>query len=533
MAEIRLGGGDDMADIRIGSTQVEEVRLGAELIWQSVFVEYTGPALVPQGGNVQINQFTASFAIASIDDTSYGPNLGANQQLRIDRGSFVRDGGGGTVSGTSTECDVLSPARNTIPSGNSYTAAGSSCFTVTTFNPYTGHTPYTVVETAAAEPTPSDINRTFTVRGPEGEVVEVVVPQPGAAGVDVTINVPGVGQRGVGSYNGSPFTEARPSSGRVPTSNQSVTTTGTGAAFTISGGDLRSGSPNYYESSIAFVNGITSNYPGVDYSIPQSTLSWSASDASGAGVLTPSGDQVRWTTGPWGVNDGTVSAEVRGRITVGGNTYLSSNSIPLGPTNVDVQAAGSAERTFSVDTTTRRFELGQTTSFTISYTTNTDIQASLTGVGGVPANNYGDWSINFNGQGPRSSGRSTTHPGNGSVTVTLPSSAGIARTRELSFYAGSSSTRLGVITLEAFRATCSGASWGYSGIPAGSSFVGRATYTDACGNTGQTVTYDVNTQGANLICIQNGSTPTTTVITSGAFGSSTFPIVDDTCTQTP
>ena len=455
MPEIRLGGGMDMADIRIGSTQVEEVRLGAELIWQSVFAQYSGPALVPQGGSVQVNQFTSNFPIVSIDDVTYGPNLGADQVLNISRGSFVRDGGGGGVSGTSTECDVLSPARNTIPAGNSYTAAGSSCFTVTTFNPYTGHTPYTVTEVSPAEPTPADIMRTFVVRGGDGEVVNVVVPQPGAAGNDVTVNVPGLGQRGVGVYQGSPFTEPRPSSGRVPTSNQSVTTTGTGATFTISGGELRSSSPNYYESTIAFVNGITSNYTGVNYSIPQSTLSWSASDASGAGVLTPSGDQVRWTTGPWGVNDGTVEAEVRGRITVGGNTYLSNNSIPLGPVNVNVVPAGVAERTFSADTSTRRFELGQTTSFTISYTTNTDIQASLTGVGGVPEGNYGDWSMNFNGQGTRTSGRSSTHPGNGSVTVTLPSSAGIVRTRELSFYAGSSSTRLGVITLEAFRPSIS------------------------------------------------------------------------------
>ena len=64
MPEIRLGAGANMEDIRLGSTQIEEVRLGAELVWRNnalPAVVVTAPSMTAMGArNTNIEVFAGT-----------------------------------------------------------------------------------------------------------------------------------------------------------------------------------------------------------------------------------------------------------------------------------------------------------------------------------------------------------------------------------------------------------------------------------------------------------------------------------------
>ena len=191
---------------------------GQTVTWQSVFsptASYTAGSFAAAGGTIPTGSYTTNIASPS---ASIGSNLGTNQDTRLVNDGFTATGGGNPNTPTVSGCGSYSPLPSQRPSGQVFTQS-RTCTETTTYQDRTGHTTYRVVEDTA-QTTTNTRSVTVTVSGtiPTGFVnagnptsATMTVSQLGSTGTLENQNVPGVGSRNTGTYQGSPTTQARPS----------------------------------------------------------------------------------------------------------------------------------------------------------------------------------------------------------------------------------------------------------------------------------------------------------------------------------
>ena len=147
MPEIRIGAGANMEDIRIGTTQIEEVRLGTELVWRNneapIFSATTfGGNAIIAGAAVATRRNTATtvgFSLTEVEgDVPYTVTATINGTAIADTATVATAGGNGTLNitaaelgGTTAPAGVLdTPIRVEVTATDSANASSTFVFTI-------------------------------------------------------------------------------------------------------------------------------------------------------------------------------------------------------------------------------------------------------------------------------------------------------------------------------------------------------------------------------------------------------------------
>ena len=303
---IRIGGETNPAEIYVGTESIGEVYVGTELVWQKSgalpsyngVASYSGAALSANGGTLNSNDFsvTNGSTAALVQDidiitngsgTSYNSNPATAQVVQLNTGSFVMTGGGGIATGpTLSGCSAYLPVPSDVFAGTgSFTQTATGCTRTTTFEDETGYTEYTVTQVSAGVNSQArDVNVEVNYFIPTGFLNEtqtsgtfINVSQPGQTAQAGTVNVPGLGQRGVGGpYQGTPSSQTKADLIETGiTDTQSATPIGTYSlqVFENASSITTSGSVTYT------VGNESTNYDGG--TVPASrTFSWNVTNGS-------------------------------------------------------------------------------------------------------------------------------------------------------------------------------------------------------------------------------------------------------------
>ena len=390
---IRIGT-ENIGDIYVGTERIAEVYVGTELVWQRIVqivfdavATYSGARVSAATTSVPVSSIstagsTAAWAVDSVD--TFADNLATDGASSISSGNFVITGGGSAAGApTGDTCTPRAVTQANVFTGTTYSTASTGTATQN-YNNYTGHTPYTVTETQEPIST-SDTDRTTTARGtvPNDPALysnanaaiaeQVTVPISGdTANPTPNQNVPGVGSRGPGTYNGSPFSQARASQ-TVNTScgNANVSGTGTMSVTINDPADVTEG------DDVSFTASVNTSYTPT----PAITYAWTF---SGAGVSPTSSSAASPTVST--SNDGTLLANLSVSHAGDEGSTFSANAAEV---DVDVASAAPPPLSFTPDS----FNIGNISRATFPTSPQTAMAYSVTstaaGGGGIASQGTG------------------------------------------------------------------------------------------------------------------------------------------------